>query len=688
MKLLTLFFFFITLMLQAQGTYYVNSAATGTNNGTSWENAFVSLQSAISVVEAGNEIWVAKGAYLPSNAPDRSAAFKIPNGIRLYGGFNGNETAISQRVLTAELSILDGNIGNPDASIDNVYHVVFTENCDSSTIIDGFIIRNGNANSSGTDGKGGGLLFTTTNATVETAPIVRNCEVKSNFAVRGGGMALVSETSDLPGLTIENTRFFQNKSQLEGGAMHLDGPVNPTRRIYLSSCDFTACRTITGNGGAISFENFGGNCLIKGCHFEKDSTKIGLVGGGIFMTSAELPLELRIENCQFNGCHSAGGGAVFFEDYGFQNPKDVVIEIENTTFLNNRSLNEGGAFAFTNGIGAHTKLSFSRSSFENNQASTEGSGIHIFNKPKGALQLDVKSSKFIENRGNVPGGGALTIITQGDNSNASNQVIISNSLFHRNRGAYSITSGQNCKNSTHIINCTFDDNSRYVFNKTWLPNAPLETSFNRMYIQNSVIIDTTALIRIFYNSMFNPFTMNDYYVNNCLLNKPDCNFDGGSVCGNHMLYEVDPAFLPNTFIPANCSPLVNRGNNFWPDSFNITTDLLQNARIIFDTVDIGAYEVVAPCISATSSAIESKHQFSILKNPVKTGALVTLLNSSPSQQKANLEIFNAQGKSVSSFDLTLNDQAIQFEGPTTAGIYLCRLKTVRQQIALKLLVVD
>jgi hypothetical protein len=134
--------------------------------------------------------------------------------------------------------------------------------------------------------------------------------------------------------------------------------------------------------------------------------------------------------------------------------------------------------------------------------------------------------------------------------------------------------------------------------------------------------------------------------------------------------------------------LVNQGNNFWPDSLNITTDLLQNARITFDTVDIGAYEVVAPCISATSSAIESRQHFSLLKNPVKTGALVTMLNDNPSQQKARLEIFNAQGYSVSSFDLTLGDQTIQFEAPKTAGIYLCRLKTVRQQIALKLVVAD
>ena len=50
-------------------TIYVKHNASGSNNGTSWTNAYTSLQSAISNASSGDEVWVAAGIYKPSAYP-------------------------------------------------------------------------------------------------------------------------------------------------------------------------------------------------------------------------------------------------------------------------------------------------------------------------------------------------------------------------------------------------------------------------------------------------------------------------------------------------------------------------------------------------------------------------------------------------------------------------------------------
>jgi hypothetical protein len=54
---------------------YVNTNATGTNNGSSWTNAFTDLQNALSVAFINDEIWVAAGSYKPTQTEDRALSF-------------------------------------------------------------------------------------------------------------------------------------------------------------------------------------------------------------------------------------------------------------------------------------------------------------------------------------------------------------------------------------------------------------------------------------------------------------------------------------------------------------------------------------------------------------------------------------------------------------------------------------
>jgi hypothetical protein len=60
-------------------TCYVNGAATGSNNATSWTNAYTDLQLALGNYLGCNQIWIARGTYKPTATPTaRSASTSSP----------------------------------------------------------------------------------------------------------------------------------------------------------------------------------------------------------------------------------------------------------------------------------------------------------------------------------------------------------------------------------------------------------------------------------------------------------------------------------------------------------------------------------------------------------------------------------------------------------------------------------
>ena len=72
----------------------------GTGDGSTW-TAAANLQAALGMSSADDQIWIAAGIYKPgtvldADAPtnaEREATFTIPAGVKLYGGFAGNEAA-------------------------------------------------------------------------------------------------------------------------------------------------------------------------------------------------------------------------------------------------------------------------------------------------------------------------------------------------------------------------------------------------------------------------------------------------------------------------------------------------------------------------------------------------------------------------------------------------------------------
>ncbi|MFA6290048.1 MAG: right-handed parallel beta-helix repeat-containing protein, partial [Opitutaceae bacterium] len=92
--------------------YYVNPARSGTDDGDglAWATAFRSLDHALATIPvdpSDTEVWVAAGTHVPS-AP---SGFPLWGGLRLYGGFTGTETLLTERDPAAHLTVLAGTTG-------------------------------------------------------------------------------------------------------------------------------------------------------------------------------------------------------------------------------------------------------------------------------------------------------------------------------------------------------------------------------------------------------------------------------------------------------------------------------------------------------------------------------------------------------------------------------------------------
>ncbi|MGA7668788.1 MAG: choice-of-anchor Q domain-containing protein [Nitrolancea sp.] len=174
---------------------YVNAAVGSPGNGTSWGVAYANVQDALTFATTNSgtqyEIWVAQGDYKPTTTSDRTISFVFPNNVSAFGGFAGTEAARTDRDPTANVTILDGDIGTTGSNTDNSYRVVtFGASVGNANVLDGFTIENGNANEPINIGNpfaqiadsGAGVYVPSA-----VAPTLSNLEIMSNHADNVGG---------------------------------------------------------------------------------------------------------------------------------------------------------------------------------------------------------------------------------------------------------------------------------------------------------------------------------------------------------------------------------------------------------------------------------------------------------------------------------------------------------------------
>ncbi|WP_052345586.1 T9SS type A sorting domain-containing protein [Alkaliflexus imshenetskii] len=205
--------------VRSNGPLHVKANGNGT--GFTWSDA-TSLQHALSIANAGDEIWVAAGIYYPTSGSDRNASFVLKDGVSLYGGFEGTETSLQQRNWRTNQTILSGNIGNAALDTDNSYHVVKAVGNDTNpvtdaTLFDGFIIEKGYANQYSNDNNnGGGILL------LNASPRVVNVWFRNNYSASRGGAVYGNGTSNA---VFANVIFTDNRSNDDGAGAYALGPM-------------------------------------------------------------------------------------------------------------------------------------------------------------------------------------------------------------------------------------------------------------------------------------------------------------------------------------------------------------------------------------------------------------------------------------------------------------------------------
>lgn len=269
---------------------YVNQASTGFNTGTTWVNAFTSIEAAFE--KARNcpitEIWVAEGTYKPSAYPqsitgsptltNNDLTFHLVDGVKMYGGFIGNETSINDRGPGHE-TILSGDLTGDDPNVialpsfytapyrNNCYHVVLSVNDNPNTLLDNFTIRNGFSST-----------YPASSKTIEGVSISET---------HGGGIYMTNGN-----LKLNNITFLLNHAENGGAVFSNNGTYSITNSNF--------------------FQNFNSN-----------------LGGGIYNNNSNL----LIKNSNFKENKSRKGASILNDNTGILNVENSIFENNNAAFM-------------------------------------------------------------------------------------------------------------------------------------------------------------------------------------------------------------------------------------------------------------------------------------------------------------------------------------------------------------------
>jgi hypothetical protein len=115
--------FAANLVVKARRILRVDTDVAG-GDGLTWPGAYHDLEAAMTHSDEGTDIWIAEGDY------HTTVYLTFVNGVRLYGGFAGAETALAQRDPADHPVVFRGDAGNGRT-------ISVSGSLDRTTLIDG-----------------------------------------------------------------------------------------------------------------------------------------------------------------------------------------------------------------------------------------------------------------------------------------------------------------------------------------------------------------------------------------------------------------------------------------------------------------------------------------------------------------------------------------------------------------------
>ncbi len=299
---------------------HVDASAPAGGDGRTWATAMRDLQDALAMAAyfggPVDEVRVARGTYKPDRGTaDRTMSFWLASGVTVRGGYAGrafanpdfNDPATHVTILSGDLASNDGFFTNMG---DNSYNVVVGGWVDSTAVLEGVTIRDGNANSGSFPRSRGGAIQIDTGS-----PVFRDCIIeRSQSAFLFGGVSLSF------GGTAHFERCVFRDLRTTGGSPNGQGGLIGLR--HGSDATFEACtlRGGTARSGGVAYVLDASpvftNCLVTG--------NAASTFGGAFHAAAGADLRLVHVTATNNQATDAGAAGLIHVD------ANATVRLENS----------------------------------------------------------------------------------------------------------------------------------------------------------------------------------------------------------------------------------------------------------------------------------------------------------------------------------------------------------------------